>query len=239
MYGLILTVRSDSKRVPQKWKAKFNGIEALKIIIDRCSDSVDKVVIATTSRDVDREIYRWCKHNGILVFAGEYENVRKRIYDAAMENKISNIVEVLGDNLYINNEIISKCINAHRVNKALFVSNRCTDYSWVEESENIYPIGIRPLIYSVDLLEKYLNTDVEGHPTSSIYQSNEVGKVLLSPSVKLPDEIKRLNLSLNYKKNADHFRYIFEKYGHLVGLPSIYNEFLTNSDLVKSANQSE
>jgi len=239
VYGLIITVRSDSTRVPQKWKAKFGGVEALKIIIDRCRASVDKVVVATTTRDVDSEIYQWCKSNQVTVFAGEYENVRKRIYDAAVENNIQNIVEVLGDNLYVNDEIISKCIAEHKRNNTSFVSVRCTDYSWVKAEDNNYPIGVRPLIYSLSLLKEYVNYDVGGHPTSSIYSSDHVDKILLTPEEKLPVEIKRLNLSLNYNRNIKHFEYIFEKHGYSVRQADIFNEFLAHDSLTAFANQYE
>jgi spore coat polysaccharide biosynthesis protein SpsF (cytidylyltransferase family) len=227
MHGVVLTLRADSSRVPNKWKYLFNNIPAIKIILDRISQAGIPTVVATSNRDVDKEIVSWCHKNSIEVYAGEFIDVRKRIYEASKLLNFDNIIEVLGDNLYIDKTLINKVVNAFESSKSenKWASVSCSDYSWISRNANIYPIGLRPIMYPRMLLEKYLSTQMSGHPTSCLYNdSNNIG-ILVSPEKELSNELKNLNLSLNYQINTNHFQRILKEEGTLVSFSKVIEIF--------------
>ena len=227
MHGVVLTVRADSSRVPNKWKYLFNNIPAIQILLERITQTEIPTVVATSNRMVDRDIVTWCKKNSIEVYAGEYNDVRRRIYEASKLFDFDNIIEILGDNLYIDSAIISKVVNAFESSKAndKWASVSCADYEWVSTNSNTYPIGLRPIMYPRMLLEKYLEEKMSGHPTSCLYNdSNNIG-TLVSPDKEYSNKLKNLNLSLNYEINIKHFERVFRDEGMLVSSAKVLDLF--------------
>ena len=59
----IIQARQDSKRFPGKLLKKYNNITYLELLIKRVKKSkfIKKIIVATSTNPLDREIKRICK----------------------------------------------------------------------------------------------------------------------------------------------------------------------------------
>lgn len=69
-------------------------------LVDRMSrvPSVDEVLIATTSREIDDPLQEWADKNNIASYRGDLKNVLLRLTEAARNNDADIIVRANGDN---------------------------------------------------------------------------------------------------------------------------------------------
>ena len=112
-YGAILEARMGSTRLPGKSLLDLNGEPLIKRVIDRIKSSnrLDQIVLATTDHSKDDILVHYAEEINIDVFRGSEDNVLERVLLAAEEYSIDNIVELHGDNPFLDAEIIDIVIN--------------------------------------------------------------------------------------------------------------------------------
>ena len=95
--GAIIEARMGSSRLPGKVLMDVCGTPALHRLCRRLalSQTVHKIVVATTTDAKDEEVYEWCVREGINVFRGSEDDVLNRVVNAAAEFDIDVIVEKL------------------------------------------------------------------------------------------------------------------------------------------------
>ena len=110
--GLIILVRSGSKRLPKKCFKKINKKPLLSYVYERCLKIINKknIVIATTKLKEDDQIYRFSKKNKIKCFRGSNNNLFKRFYDCTKFYGFDYSIRVNADSPLINFNEISKSL---------------------------------------------------------------------------------------------------------------------------------
>ncbi len=95
----IVQARLGSERFPGKVLADLAGRPLLDWVVSRTamSDSVDRVVVATTPHSTDDPLVDWATARGIDTFRGSEDDVLSRFYECAREYGADLIVRITAD----------------------------------------------------------------------------------------------------------------------------------------------
>ena len=145
----IIQVRMKSSRLPGKMLKKIGKYSIIEWVIKRLKmvKSVDKIILATTKKKIDRKFKTISKKLGIDYFAGNEKDVLKRFVDAVKDIEKANIIRVCADNPFVDPGEINKLIVFHKKNKYDYVCNR-------QIYSKVYSGGLGAEIFSINLLRK-------------------------------------------------------------------------------------
>ena len=112
--GIIISVRSNSSRLPRKALLKLMGISTLSFLIRRLKTSirVDEIILATTSLSQDDELAEIGKKEKIKVYRGSLDNVVERNVLAAEKYGIETVVRITGDCPFVSGELVDFAIES-------------------------------------------------------------------------------------------------------------------------------
>ena len=126
-FGILIAVRSDSKRLPGKHFKIINDklkLSVLDYCIKRCKKSkINNVVLCTSSNKNDSIYEEYAKKNNVKIFRGSKNNVLKRYIDCAEKYNISDIVRITGDCPLVDKNMINNLLNIYKKNNYDYVSN--------------------------------------------------------------------------------------------------------------------
>ena len=114
MLGIIIQARLGSTRLPGKVTLPFyNGKGILELIIDNLSSNFKNtpIIIATTNRQNDDEIFKLANDKNIKCFRGSENNVLDRFIHAAEYFGLTEIIRVCSDNPFLNISSLKFLIN--------------------------------------------------------------------------------------------------------------------------------
>ena len=176
-----------STRLPGKSMRDLVGEPMLKRVVDRIrlSTKVDAVILATTVSPADDLLERFAIQEGLCCFRGSEENVLERVVLAAKQQKVENIVELHGDNPFLDPEIIDAAVNLYEDTGCDYVSNTL---------EKTFPMGVRVQVFSTESLEKIFRTVVDPavreHVSLHYYEHPELYRIVnleAPPTLRRPD----------------------------------------------------
>ena len=122
--GIIIEVRTGSKRFPYKCLKKINNKKILEILINRIKYLKKiKIVIATTKLAQDDVIEKIAKKNKINIYRGSANDLVKRVSNAAILYKVDHIIQLTADNPLIYLNILKQMINIYSKKNYDFISN--------------------------------------------------------------------------------------------------------------------
>lgn len=112
--GIIISVRSNSSRLPRKALLKLMGITTLSFLIRRLKTSVrvEEIILATTNLSQDDELAEIGKNEKIKVYRGSLDNVVERNVLAAEEYGIETVVRITGDCPFVSGELVDFSIES-------------------------------------------------------------------------------------------------------------------------------
>tara|TARA_B100000989_G_C19531230_1_gene470018 strand:- start:5547 stop:6311 length:765 start_codon:yes stop_codon:yes gene_type:complete len=115
-FGIVLTVRLQSKRLKNKALFSLNKQTMIEQIINRLkATSLSKNIVLSTSDNKENLILKKiCKRTGINFFSGNEKDLMKRIYETARKYKFKNIICCTGDNPFIDFELIETIRNLQK-----------------------------------------------------------------------------------------------------------------------------
>ena len=121
----IIQARMGSTRLPGKVLKKVLGKPLLEHLIARVkrSRSIDKIIVATTTRREDVALARLARSLGVGAYRGSVEDVLDRYYQAARTVKAETIVRITGDCPVMDPEIIDQCVDFYRRSRFDYVCN--------------------------------------------------------------------------------------------------------------------
>lgn len=95
----IVQARMSSTRLPGKVLLPLAGREVLAHVLDRLAfcNTLDEVVVATSSDASDDVLAHWCRARGVPVFRGSLQDVLDRYYQCAVENQANAVVRITAD----------------------------------------------------------------------------------------------------------------------------------------------
>ena len=227
-----IEARMGSSRLPGKVLADVNGQPALKRLITRLKKCkyLDDIVIATSTSPGDDILEEWAKNESILCYRGSEDNVLQRVVDANIWAESDLIVEITGDCILTDTEVIDMGIKTFLENECDVVTNCGTYLS--------YPMGIYVQVFRTDDLRKISETindeAVQEHVSLYFYEHPEIYKIinLVAPNRWANTEFR---FQLDYPEDLQLLNKIYQflepKYGDDFGIEEIMQLMIDRPDL--------
>ncbi len=146
----IIQARMASSRLPEKVLLDIAGQPMIVRVVERVkrSNSVDRVVIATTTDPADDPIKDLCKEYGFTCYRGSQFNVLDRYFRAAQLYKAEIIVRITADCPMIDPREIDHVVQVLFEKRVDFAANRLPP-PW----KRTYPIGLDTEVCTFQALE--------------------------------------------------------------------------------------
>lgn len=150
MFLAIVQARMGAERLPGKVLMDVEGKPLLRYQIDRImrSKMIDRIVVATSTRDSDDAIVAFCEKNGVECFRGPEEDVLTRFYDCARAFNGKAIVRLTGDCPLLDPEVIDETIHLYNDMRVDFAANT------VPPETSTYPDGSDVEVFSMEALTR-------------------------------------------------------------------------------------
>jgi len=143
----IIRARIGATRLPGKVLLPLAGKSVLEHVIIRVKKAkeISEVMVATSVKEDDKRIVKFCEGFGTRVFCGSEEDVLDRFYQAAKLLQPDHIVRITADCPAIDPEVIDDVIEKHLENGADYTSNSIS---------LTYPNGEDVEVFKTAVLEK-------------------------------------------------------------------------------------
>ncbi len=135
----IIQARMGSSRLPGKVLKQIKGKSLLEIQYNRLSkaQSINAIVIATTTNKEDDAIEEFCKSKNILVFRGSDWDVLDRYYRAAVLFKATNVVRITSDCPLHHHTVVDKVMNEFELSGKDYFSNSNNEPDFLEDGFDV------------------------------------------------------------------------------------------------------
>lgn len=202
-----IEARMNSSRFPGKVLADIQGQPALSRLLQRLrrSQYLDGIILATTISPQDDILEVWAKGENLPIYRGSEEDVLGRVLEAHRQMHSDIIVEITGDCILIDPEIVDLGIKTYLDKDCDVVSN-----TW----EVSYPMGIDVQVFSFQALEWVAKTiedpAVREHVSLYFYEHPEIYRMihLQAPeSRRAPD----YRLMLDYPEDLQLINQIYQR----------------------------
>jgi spore coat polysaccharide biosynthesis protein SpsF len=164
----IVQARMGSTRLPGKVLADIAGHTMLERVIERLrrAESLDEIVVATSTAPADDAVAELCTDLGVPVFRGSEEDVLDRYAGAARASSADAIVRITADCPLIDPEVVDEVVARFRRERPDYASNTL---------ERSWPRGLDTEIFARSALEAAEREASEAferaHVTPFLYQS--------------------------------------------------------------------
>ncbi len=192
-----IEARVASSRFPGKVLHKIVGVPMLGHLITRleASETIDEIVVASTTNSEDDAIEDYCHSRGTAVFRGDEDDVMSRVLQAAASRSADVIVETTGDNPLLDPEIVDVLVETYLVNTADYVSNVVVPS---------YPDGMDVQVFSLDTLRR--SESAAEHPLDREHVTRHIRQhpeQFSRINVIAPRELRRPDLCVTVDEPAD------------------------------------
>ncbi len=171
-----IEARMGSSRFPGKVLADINGTPALTRLVRRLrrAQSLDGIILATTVSLADDALERWAAQEGLPCYRGSEEDVLNRVVQAQIKMGSEIVVEVTGDCILLDPEIIDLGVRT-------FFENDCDVVANVRKLS--FPMGMDVQVYRLkDLaeIERTIQEDpaVREHVSLYLYEHPERYRII-------------------------------------------------------------
>ncbi len=125
MIAAFIQARMSSKRFPHKVLKPILGRPMLALEIERVKlcETIDQVIVLTSTAVEDMQIVDLCKRLKVSVFQGDLENVLERFYQAALTYKPDHIVRLTGDCPLADMKVIDAMVRLYLEKKGDYGTN--------------------------------------------------------------------------------------------------------------------
>lgn len=223
----IVQARMNSSRLPGKILMQLEGIPVLEHIIRRLNQvkSINSIIVATSDKDADDEVEKFCINRGVSCVRGSEENVLQRFGKVSELFPADIYIRATSDNPMIDIDLISNMIS--------YFKNKQLTYT----SYKNYPIGSGVEIFSSYSLKEALNNadkDYEfEHVTPYMYQSMKDRKVEYYTSEKDDSNIR---MTIDTQSDLIFAQKVFKRLysnNHFFGIEDIKALLTDEPDLIK------
>lgn len=147
----IIQARMESSRLPGKVLLDIAGEPMLARVVERTrrANSLDEVVVATTTHGSDDPVAALCEERGYPCYRGSMHDVLDRYYQVAKQFQAQVIVRITADCPVIDPDLIDEAVAALKEARADFVANRLPP-PW----RRSYPIGLDIEVCTFQALER-------------------------------------------------------------------------------------
>ena len=193
-----------SNRLPGKVLKEIMNRPMLQYQIERMkrSETLDDIVIATTTKEIDKAIVEFCQKLKINYYCGSEDDVLARYYEAASKFHASVIVRITSDCPIIDHRVIDKVVKYYLMEKE--------KYDYVSNTlERTFPRGMDTEIFSYKALK-------EAHSEACMkFQREHVTPFIFQN----PKRYRLANIT--YPENLSHHRWTVDKMEDLLLIKNI------------------
>lgn len=224
--SVFITVRIKSTRLPRKALLEIEGKSTIEHLIDRVKTArrPDLVVLCTSIHPDDNVLVDVARRNGIEAFRGSPEDKLDRYLQAARKYGIDFIVNVDGDDILCDPELIDRAIEHFKKTGADCIFWRG------------FPVGAVPTGIKVEALEKVcqLKEETDTEVWGGYFTDTSLFKVEYldaSDNMKHPE----FRMTLDYPEDLKFFRAIFKKlykHGKIIPLKEVVGLLEENPEIV-------
>ena len=207
--AIFITVRSGSTRLPNKATKEILNSPTIEHLIKRVKRSklADIVVLCTSVNNEDKKLCEIANRNGILCFQGSLKDKLVRWRDAAIHYNVEYFVNVDGDDLFCEPELIDLAFMQYEKEKHDFVK--------VDETEIV--VGAFTLGATRKAIEKVCEIkDTDDTEAAWLYFSDldifKTNKLQNVPEIYNRPDIRA---TLDYEEDFVFFRNIIEHFSFL------------------------
>lgn len=168
MIGCIIQARMGSSRLPGKTLMNLAGKPVLLRVVEslqKCK-TFKSIVVATTYKTEDEKIINFCNLHDIDCYAGSENNVLKRYYWCAKEQRFDVIVRITADCPLVDSRIVDRVVKMFFDYQVDYASNTLV---------KTFPKGLDVEVFSFECLTKAFKNAVSDydleHVTSYIYNN--------------------------------------------------------------------
>ena len=142
-----IEARMTSSRLPGKMLADVRGAPAIARLVARLRQCtlLDGIVLATTTNAADDVLVEWAQRNALAVFRGSEEDVLGRVVGAQEQQGSDLVVEITGDCILTDPQIVDWGVRT-------FLENDCDVVSNCEKLS--FPMGICVQVYPLAALRQ-------------------------------------------------------------------------------------
>lgn len=206
----IIQARCGSIRFPNKVFADICGNPLIWHVAHRLkfAETVNEIVLATTTNPLDDKLSDWGVNHGITVFRGSENNVLNRYYEAAQFVNADIIVRITADDPFKEPIIIDRAVRKLIEEQADFVCNNCPPS---------YPEGLDVEVVTKTALE------IAEHQSESPFEREHVTQYFYHH----PSSFKILNI--NNVENLSNLRWTIDTKVDFLMVQEVYSR-LYNAD---------
>jgi spore coat polysaccharide biosynthesis protein SpsF (cytidylyltransferase family) len=124
MVGILITARLGSTRLQQKHLIEVNNIPFIQWLCNRFATAFEgeikkdeaKIIIATSILSENKKFEEIFKGTSTIVYFGSDDNIPERLLQCALQNNVSKIISVDGDDILCSTEAAKKIVSILEIN---------------------------------------------------------------------------------------------------------------------------
>jgi spore coat polysaccharide biosynthesis protein SpsF len=201
--AVFIPVRLGSSRLPKKPLIKIEGRTLIEHLIDRVKKAKlpNLIILCTTKKSEDKIFVKIAEKNGVQCFRGNEHDILQRFLEAAVEHNVDFIVNVDGDDVFCDPELVDKTAQ-------VFLDTGASFIKW-----NNLPLGASPVGIKIDALRKVCEIkDALNTETGWGMYFTETG--LFDVRYLEPDEEMKhpeVRMTLDYPEDLQFVKEIFKR----------------------------
>ncbi|MCA9802625.1 MAG: glycosyltransferase family protein [Cyanobacteria bacterium HKST-UBA02] len=228
-----IEARMGSGRFPGKVLGDVAGKPALTRLLDRlrlCRE-LDDIVLATTTSEADDALQAWAEAEGVKFYRGSEDDVLGRVIEAHRATETDIIVELTGDCILTDPEIVDLGVTTFKAHQVDYVSNVVIPG---------FPVGVYVQVFRAMDLEsigrRVEDPEVREHVSLYFYEHPEEYRLIhiLPPARWQHPEYR---LCLDYPEDLilidSIYRLLEPKFGDSFGIEEMIDCLKSNPELAK------
>jgi len=204
--AIFVTVRTGSSRLHQKALKKIQGITTIEYLIQRVKSSKksDVIIVCTSNLKEDTAICKIAKKNGVKYFAGSLKDKLDRWLKAALNYDVGYFVNVDGDDLFCEPELIDMAFSQYEEE----------DHDFVMAKENELVVGAFTLGAKTESIKKICNTKTTDDTEAAWLNFSKMESFNSALLKNIPIEYKRpdIRATLDYEEDFIFFKKVIEHF---------------------------
>ena len=235
MHRVIASIeaRMGSSRFPGKVLVDICGQPALTRLLRRLRrcKMLDSIILATSITPADDALEQWAISEEVACYRGSEEDVLLRVVEAQRKMKSEVVVEVTGDTILLDPDIIDLGI-------ITFLENDCDVVTNIRKHS--FPMGVDVQVYRLSDLEEVEHTitdpAVREHVSLYFYEHPERYRIihLFAPARwHAPDYRFHLDYPEDHRFITEVYRRLEPEYGDVFGVEEIMAVLRQEPDLVE------
>lgn len=228
-----IEARMGSSRLPGKVLADVNGKPALTRLLNRLKfcELLDDIILATTTDPKDDVVVSWAQSEGVHYYRGSEDDVLLRVVQAQQKMNSDVVVEVCGDMILLDYELIDQGIGTFKENNCDVVTTTC---------KPSYPVGVDVVVFRLkDLIwvqKNISDPQAREHVPLYFFQHPEKYRIinLIAPKCfHAPDKRFVLDTPEDLEFIRNVYALLEPKYGDRFGVAEILELLRKEPELVE------